>query len=150
MIQQGSPFCTILSCMRILNASALVRLIALIGLCLPLTGCGGDPFWLPPAHKITIQQGNLLSEKQISRVKVGMSAADVQALIGAPVSNSPFHTDRWDYAYTKGPSGFAIEARRLTLTFENNVVAAIESNADDTTGVIPQRRRWWEVLAPDS
>lgn len=115
-----------------------------------LTGCGGDPAWLPPAHKITIQQGNLLSERQVARIQVGMSEAEVQALIGAPVNRSPFHTDRWDYAYTKGPSGFAIEARRITLKFTDGVVASIESNADTTTGVIPQKRRWWEVLTPQS
>jgi len=118
--------------------------------CGALTACGGDPIWLPPAHKITIQQGNLLSEKQIARISVGMTESEVQSLIGAPVSRSPFHTDRWDYAYTKGPSGFAIEARRLSLTFEDGVVASISSNAKSTTGIIPQRRRWWEVLPPSS
>ena len=122
--------------------------LALVALCAPLMACGGDPFWLPQAHKISIQQGNLLSEKQVSRIEVGMSEAEVRALIGAPVSKSPFHTDRWDYAYTKGPSGYAIPARRITLTFDEGVVSNIESNSDTTTGVIPQRRRFWEILSP--
>jgi len=43
----------------------------------------------------------------------------------------------------------AVEARLLVLRFEEGVLASIESNADEKTGVIPQRRRWWEVL-PDS
>lgn len=119
-------------------------------LCGTLIACGGDPFWLPPAHKITIQQGNLLSEKQVARIAVGMSESEVQDLIGAPLHRSAFHENRWDYAYTKGPSGVAIEARRVTVKFEDGAVASIETNSDNTTGVIPQRRRWWEILAPDS
>ncbi len=128
---------------------SVLATLVLLGSSASLIGCGGDPLWLPPAHKITIQQGNLLSEKQVARIQVGMSESEVQSLIGAPIHRSPFHSDRWDYAYTKGPSGFAIEARRITLKFNEGVVASIESNADTTTGVIPQKRRWWEILTPN-
>jgi len=113
-----------------------------------LMGCAGDPFWLPPAHKISIQQGNLLSEKQIARLSVGMSEAEVQELIGAPLTRSPFHANQWDYAYTKGPSGYAIPARRITLIFKEGEVSSIQTNADSTTGVIPEQRRFWEILSP--
>lgn len=131
-------------------AKSVRNALGIVVMCASLIACGGDPFWLPPAHKITIQQGNLLSEKQVARITVGMSQSEVQTLIGAPVSRSAFHDNRWDYAYTKGPSGVAIEARRITLKFDDDgSVASIETNADDTTGVIPQRRRWWEVLAPE-
>jgi len=131
-------------------AKPLCTALCSVALCASMVACAGDPFWLPPAHKITIQQGNLLSEKQVSRIEVGMSESEVQALIGTPINRSPFHENRWDYVYTKGPSGVAIEARRIILKFTDGVVASIETNAADTTGVIPQRRRWWEILAPDS
>ncbi len=131
-------------------ARALGKLCAAMIVCAPLAACSGNPFWLPPAHKISIQQGNLLSKKQLSRVKVGMSREDVQALIGSPVSRSPFHLDRWDYAFTQGPSGDAIDARVFTVKFEDNVVSDIESNADSTSGIVPEQRRFWEILAPRS
>ena len=55
-----------------------------------LSACGGDPFWLPRAHKISIQQGNLLNEQQLAQVTVGMNKQQVSSLIGTPVEKTPF------------------------------------------------------------
>lgn len=113
-----------------------------------LVGCAGDPFWLPRADRITIQQGNLLSERQLAEVKVGMDQNEVRNLLGAPIAKTPFRESRWDYLYTRGPAGAAIEARHLAIFFEDAAVARIDSNANDTTGEIPEHRNWWEKLFP--
>ena len=115
-----------------------------------LVGCGGDPFWLPRAHRITIQQGNLLSERQLSEIKVGMDQNAVRTLLGAPVTRSTFHEGRWDYLYTRGPAGAAIEAKKLAIYFENEQVARIDTNAAEASGEIPEHRNWWERLFPPS
>ena len=125
-----------------------MRPLAISILLVLLTGCGGDPFWLPRAHRITIQQGNLLSERQLAEVKVGMDQAAVRTLLGAPIANTLMHENRWDYLYTRGPAGSAIEAKRLAIFFENAAVARIDSNADETTGELPEHRNWWERLFP--
>lgn len=113
-----------------------------------LIGCGGDPFWLPRAHRITIQQGNLLSERQLSEVKVGMDQNAVRSLLGAPITNTPFQTGRWDYLYTRGPASSAIEAKQLAIYFENEIVARIDSNATEQSGEVELQRNWWERLFP--
>ncbi|NND89681.1 MAG: outer membrane protein assembly factor BamE [Granulosicoccus sp.] len=111
-----------------------------------LTACGGDPFWLPRAHKISIQQGNLLDEEQLSRVAVGMDRELVRDLLGSPVVDTPFHRDRWDYLYTRGPAGSAIKARRVSILFEDDAISRIDSNRDIESGEVPERRYWWERI----
>lgn len=124
-----------------------MRIATSLLLLLMLSACGGDPAWLPRAHKITIQQGNLINEDQLARVEVGMDREIVRNLIGTPVQISPFRDDRWDYVYTQGPAGASIKAKRVTIEFDNNKVSRINTNLDVESGEVPQQRYWWERRA---
>lgn len=115
-----------------------------------LAGCAGDPFWLPVAHRITIQQGNLLRADDVARIKAGSSRQEVRQLIGSPIAQTPFHADRWDYLYTHGPARAAVEARRLTLFFDGDQVARVQKSAPGISGELPAQRRWWEYFSRDS
>lgn len=109
-----------------------------------LSACGGDPAWLPRAHKITIQQGNLINQDQLDRVEVGMEREMVRNLIGTPIINSTFASDRWDYVYTQGPAGNAIKAKRVSILFVDNKVASIDDNHELESGELPPQRYFWE------
>ncbi|MEO0974421.1 MAG: outer membrane protein assembly factor BamE [Pseudomonadota bacterium] len=63
-------------------------LVVLMGLA--VSGC---------AYRITIRQGNFLEEDTINQVEVGMTGQQVQFLLGTPMIEDPFHSDRWDYLY---------------------------------------------------
>ena len=55
-----------------------------------VTGC---------VYQVDVQQGNLLEDKDIEAVKVGMTRSQVRFLLGTPAVADPFHDDRWDYIY---------------------------------------------------
>jgi len=125
-----------------------VRATLIFVLVLVLSGCVGDPFWLPPAHKIAIQQGNLINEEQLEKVSIGTQRDVVRSLIGSPIAATPFHASRWDYLYTRGPAGAAVEAKRVSIFFADDVVERIDTSAPDKTGELPKRRPWWNRLSP--
>ena len=86
------------------------------------------------AHKIDIQQGNVLSEEKLGLVHQGMEARQVRQLLGTPMLNDPFHPDRWDYYYSM-QKGTAVQERyRATLFFNNGRVVRIERE-----GPIPEK-----------
>ncbi|MDO6462140.1 outer membrane protein assembly factor BamE [Granulosicoccaceae sp. 1_MG-2023] len=102
--------------------------IILLACLISLTGACGNPIWLPPAHKIDIQQGNLVDQEQVVQLREGMSRDEVRQLLGEPVLKPTVDADRWDYVYTKGRSGEHVKARRLTVFFEQERVSRIEDD----------------------
>ncbi len=110
-----------------------ILLIALIPAMASLTACGS--WWLPRPHKISIQQGNLLSTEKIEQVKVGMSRGEVVALLGRPITTNQLNKNRWNYIFSLNRSGDKPEVKRLSLDFENDVVAELETDGLEPTGL---------------
>jgi outer membrane protein assembly factor BamE len=77
---------------HIRSANSL-RALTLVCLAAALVGLGGC------VHRIGIQQGNFLEQKDIDRVAVGMTRVQVRALLGTPMVADPFHQSRWDYYF---------------------------------------------------
>ena len=81
-----------------------------------LFGCGSINF--PSVHKIGIQQGNILDQKMIDQLFIGMTKNQVKYVLGTPIINDTFTGNRWDYAYRYvSPSG-RIEQKNLILVFD--------------------------------
>ncbi len=96
----------------------------LLALCAAgLSACG--TWWLPQAHRIDVQQGNILSAEQVEALEPGMTKEQVRFLLGTPVLRHAFHPNRWDYVYTAAKAGEYPPARRLTLYFADNLLTRI-------------------------
>lgn len=97
---------------------------ALIATCvLALSGC------LRP-YKMDIQQGNIVTQDMIDKLKPGMSQREVRFVLGSPMIEDPFHANRWDYAYVlKKGRDPNIEKRVVTVLFEDGKLASVDGDA---------------------
>jgi len=94
----------------------------LAALAMLLSGCFS-------VYKLEIQQGNVVTQEMIDKLKPGMTRSQVRYVMGTPLVTDPFHPDRWDYYYylrrSKDKTG---ESRHLTVIFRNDVLAEVEGD----------------------
>ncbi len=92
-------------------------------------------------HKIEIQQGNFITPEMRAQLKVGMTRPVVRSIVGTPLIDDPFHSDRWDYVYRMEQQGKLITQQRMVLYFKGDMLERIddsamppmpEASADDT------------------
>ncbi len=85
-------------------------------------------------HRIDVQQGNLIEPVQLEKLKVGMDRNQARFVLGTPLVTDIFHDNRWDYVYSRRREGESnTEIKRVSLYFENDVVARIEIIPQPTT-----------------
>ncbi len=95
-----------------------ILIICLLGAV--LSGCS--------VYRIDIQQGNVLEDETIARLKPGMTRQQVKFLMGTPLIQDPFHPERWDYVHTFQPGSGKMTRQHLTLFFEADRLARIDKS----------------------
>jgi outer membrane protein assembly factor BamE len=108
------------------NKSPSMRL-SIIALALLLPACSYIPM-APSVYKIDIQQGNVVTQDMLSRLKPGMTRSQVRFALGTPLVTDAFHPNRWDYVYRYQKAGELTEQRRVTAVFENDVLLRVEGD----------------------
>ena len=82
---------------------------------LALTGCG-------LVYKMEINQGNYVTQDMVTKLKEGQSRQQVRLVLGTPTTESVFHKDRWDYAYSLERRGRSVTSHKLTVLFDDDKV----------------------------
>ncbi len=80
-----------------------------------LSGC--STFRFPGVHRITIQQGNVVTQTMVDKLKPGMTRSQVRFVLGNPVIEDPLNVDQWNYVYTVQVSGGDVFKQKLILHF---------------------------------
>ncbi len=77
-------------------------------------------------HRIDIQQGNIITPEMVQELKLGMSKAQVQLVMGTPLIIDVFNDDRWVYLYSMQPGKGPGERRHLIVEFDEDKVVDME------------------------
>jgi outer membrane protein assembly factor BamE len=82
-------------------------------------------------YRPNISQGNLIKQDDLDQVEIGMTRNQVRFLLGTPMVDDPFHTDRWDYVYYlkigREDAGFK---RWVSVIFADGVVSEIRKEQE--------------------
>ncbi len=94
-----------------------------------LAACSHDGgFKLPGVYRIDIQQGSVIEQDMLPRLKPGMDKEQVKFIMGTPAIVDPFHPDRWEYVYTYSKGGAPRKQRHVTLRFQDGKLAHLEGD----------------------
>ena len=96
-----------------------MRSVVALLLLLPLAGC-------ELVYKLPTRQGNVIEQKELDKVKLGMTRDQVRFILGTPIAASPLRDDRWDYfGYYRPPRGEA-KSRTVSLFFSGDQLVRME------------------------
>jgi outer membrane protein assembly factor BamE len=79
-------------------------------------------------YRIDIQQGNVVTQDMVDKLKPGMTRQQVRFVLGTPPIVDPFRQDRWDYVYYYNKAGRLAEHRRLVLLFDGDTLKRIDGD----------------------
>lgn len=120
----------------------LMRKLLTLPLVLAFAGCKqlpDVPAIISP-YKIDIQQGNVVTQEMLAKLKVGMTRAQVRFALGSPLVVDPFRTDRWDYVYSFQKQGKEAERRRVTVIFDEDKLVRIAGDVVPVDGtLVPEK-----------
>lgn len=82
-----------------------------------LNGCSW--FQFPGVYKLTIQQGNIVTQEMVDQLEPGMTKRQVNYVLGTPLIRDSFQQDRWDYYYSLRDSQGETTTKRFTVFFQD-------------------------------
>jgi outer membrane protein assembly factor BamE len=104
-----------------------MRHITIILFALICAACSSALPSLKP-YRMDIQQGNVVTSKMMLQLRPGMTKSQVRFIMGTPLIQDSFHSNRWDYFYEMRKDGKIIERRRVIMEFENDVLARVRGD----------------------
>jgi len=100
----------------------LVKALSTTLIAMMLVGCSLPNIQLPRLYKVTVQQGNVITQEMVNQLKPGMTRSQVAFIMGEPVLRNTFNENRWDYVYSVVLPGYFNQETRMSLFFEDDVL----------------------------
>jgi len=71
-------------------------------------------------YRPTIQQGNVVTQDQVNKLKPGMSKRQAEFILGSSMLRDVFHNNRWDYTFTTGVGSKPSKITHFSIFFDEN------------------------------
>lgn len=91
-----------------------------------IAGCNSYGF--PGVYRINVEQGNIVTMDMLDQLKPGMTTRQVRYILGTPLIEDPFRTDRWEYLYMIRNGENTLAESRLSVYFENDKLTHFTSS----------------------
>jgi outer membrane protein assembly factor BamE len=104
-----------------------------------LLSCAACSFHWPRVARVPVQQGNVVTQEMINKLKPGMTRRQVEYVMGAPVLRNAYDTDRWDYVNTYQIGERTLRKVHVSLFFDGDTLVSVKGDltpkatADEST-----------------
>ncbi len=107
----------------------LAQTLILVALGATLIACNNiGSMDFPGVYKISIPQGNIITQDMVDQLRPGMSKRQVTFVMGTPLVRDPYHQDRWDYIYSFQPGGGQRGQERISVFFVDDQLVNFEGD----------------------
>ena len=100
---------------------------------LSLASCGNN-FGFPGVYRINVEQGNVVTDEMVEQLRPGLNRRQVRYIMGTPLVEDAFHSDRWDYRYLLRNGNETLSTTQLTLWFDGDELIRAEGPDAPTWG----------------
>lgn len=110
-------------------AITVVVAAALLAGCTTMDRTTGDLIDSAPfVYKPEVVQGNFISSEQVAALRPGMTRLQVRDILGTPLLQSIFRSDRWDYVFTLKRKGIKPQHYHLAVFFDGDKLVRTEGD----------------------
>ena len=85
-------------------------------------------------YRVPVQQGNIVTQDMIDKIKPGMTKSQVAFVLGEPVLRDPFNESKWIYIYSIEVPGLFTQKTRTTLFFDGDELKSISGDLAPSEG----------------
>ncbi|MBF0264751.1 MAG: outer membrane protein assembly factor BamE [Gammaproteobacteria bacterium] len=80
------------------------------------------------SYHFDIQQGNVIEQSQVNKLRMGMKKEQVQFILGNPLLKDMFHINRWDFYYSLIDENLKTTTSQMTLFFNETGLYKIDGD----------------------
>ena len=110
----------------------MARLASVLVFAMSLLAAGCN-FHLPRVSHVPVQQGNVITQQMINKLKPGMTRRQVAYVMGEPVLRNTFNQDRWDYVHTYQIGDVNYQELQVSLFFDDDTLTSISGDMAPST-----------------